>query len=213
MKMYISKKQVIKQTNVITDELIVHGQLIVAGTIKAKKIKGHGSVQAQNITAQTILVKNLTADNLSAEQVEAERIDAEYADVKDHVYARICLLVRHLKAHIAASPMLGCDEVDADACIVLPTHQYSWPGFKIYVWFRRIFLKTGGSSPREVRKYSEQSVSRTESPLAGYDEKLEKVMRRLEEQKEIIDRIQARSGQESAAEDKQSDAVILRSAA
>ena len=36
MKMYISKNQVVKQGNVTTDKLVVHGQLIVAGKVKAR---------------------------------------------------------------------------------------------------------------------------------------------------------------------------------
>ena len=113
MKMYISKNQVVKQGNVTTDKLVVHGQLIVAGKVKAQTVKGRGSIQARDIVAEKIKVKNLSAESLTALYVEADRIDAEHAKIKGHIYGRICLLVHHLKSRIAASPLLGCDKVEA----------------------------------------------------------------------------------------------------
>ena len=133
MKMYISKNQVVKQGNVTTDKLVVHGQLIVADKVKAQMVKGRGSIQARDIVAEKIKVKNLSAESLTALYVEADRIDAEHAKIKGHIYGRICLLVHHLKSRIAASPLLGCDKVEADECLVLPVRRYFWPRFRFSV--------------------------------------------------------------------------------
>lgn len=213
MKMYISKNQVVKQGNVTTDKLVVHGQLIVAGKVKAQTVKGRGSIQARDIVAEKIKVKNLSAESLTALYVEADRIDAEHAKIKGYIYGRICLLVHHLKSRIAASPLLGCDKVEADECLVLPVRRYFWPRFRFSVLVHRILLKLH-SGVRTKKKTERQQKAADDLRFAEYDAQLAQMMQLIEQQKKVIEELRQAAPQPSDSSDPApTEPVVLRSAA
>lgn len=192
MKTYISKNQTVKQGSVTTDELVVDGQLIVTGTLNAKVIRGRGSVQAHDITAGEIRIRSVTAEEtLTADTVRADRVYAEYGKIGKSLYARICIVVTHLKGGLVASPLLGCKETDIEECVVLPQRKYSWPGFRWSTFWRRLGLRLRSDRQkkkqrRKQRRHNAKSqVAELKKLLAAQQERLdvlEKNIHALEEE-------------------------------
>lgn len=138
-KLYIAKGQTVQLDSVYQDEIIVKGSLVVTGDIKARMIKGHGSVQARNIYAKRVSADSITVDeSLVAEKVVCDRICGEYGDIKGTVKARLCLMISHLKAGRAATVLLGAQEADCAECIVLPKKNYSRFLFHLAVFWRAL---------------------------------------------------------------------------
>lgn len=83
MKMYISKNQVVKQGNVTTDKLVVHGQLIVAGKVKKelpklKKIHDAHVKKLKGMQPQEPLSKEMPAALPSAQMPPASKPLPQY---------------------------------------------------------------------------------------------------------------------------------------
>lgn len=191
MKTYISKNQSVKQGSLVTDELVVDGQLIVTGALNAKVIRGRGSIQARDITAGEISIRSVTAEEtLTADTVLADRVYAEYGNIGKRMYTRICSVVTHLKGVLVVSPLLGCRETDIEECVVLPQRQYSWLRFRWSTfWLRRHSNRQSKKQQRKQRrKNTKKQIAELENLLAAQLERvgaLEKAVRALQEEQRV----------------------------
>ena len=121
--------------------------------------------------------------------------------------------MHHLTSRIAARPLLGCDKVEADECLVLPVRRYFWPRFRFSVLVHRILLKLH-SGVRTKKKTERQQKAADDLRFAEYDAQLAQMMQLIEQQKKVIEELRQAAPQPSdSADPAPTEPVVLRSAA
>ena len=116
---YIPKGEIVRYESLMTEHLVVHGCLEVAGDIKARTIAGSGTVRAGAVNADVIRVDDVDAGSIVCKRLLAKRVQSPEVYASESAAVTCFLAACYVETGKLTVTLSEIDEVNAAEVINL----------------------------------------------------------------------------------------------